>query len=767
MVSIPNHSANGKAGPTGHHPSGRGARRRPIPRPMHLPVGDADMDNLRESGITRATARANGLRTADRSDEQFVRLGFGRYGNVARGGLLFPYYDLNGNDTGFARLRSHFSRTAKGRNGGRKEVKYEQPVGQPNRAYFPAGSRDALLNPAAWVYITEGEKKALALSQLGLGAVGLSGVYGWKVKGKAELIPDLAAVPWAERAVYVVFDYDAKPDTRRYTAEAARQLATRLRREGAREVYAVALPPGPHGDKQGVDDFLVAAATRGENLLQAFQALVAEARPVQATAGFGNCRTAQVPGPDGKPRPVRQALTVTQIADWLYRLTDGWPRRTGKLLFAPDGYEVLRLETPEALLAWVGGRLAQPIRWSGGEDTVSARTFFTYLQQTAENYEAVEPLPHHPPLPGHYYLHPAPAGGDGTALAGLLDRLQPATPADRALVHAAFLTVLWGGKPGTRPAFLIESDGEGDGGGRGAGKSTLAKLISRLVGGHIDFRPEEDFGNVMRRLLSPAALALLVNVKRPRFSWDDLEGLITNDTISGHRMYQGEGQRPNTLTWFITLNNASLSKDLAQRCVIVRVRRPRYDGDWQGEVERYIDDNRWAVVGDLLAQLAGPKAALARPSRWATWEQEVLACVADPDGCQRVIADRQGAVDGDQEDADQVREAFAAALRLRGHDPETAVVFIPSRDAAEIVNQATGESRPVQRASAYLQTLAVPQLRKSNWDGGARGWRWTGRQAAGRKAVPLASPAPQLRRLAQRMQAARAAGNGSNAGSNG
>ena len=52
------------------------------------------------------------------------------------------------------------------------------------------------------------------------------------------------------------------------------------------------------------------------------------------------------------------------------------------------------------------------------------------------------------------------------------------------------------------------------------------------------------------------------------------------------KMYIGEAQRPNTLTWFVTLNGAYLSKDLAQRCVLIRLDRPTFTGNWNGVDDR-------------------------------------------------------------------------------------------------------------------------------------------------------------------------------------
>ncbi len=467
----------------------------------------------------------------------------------------------------------------------------------------------------------------------------------------------------------------------------------------------------------------------------AFADFVRRSLPVELDGPFSNFYVDEARGADGKPKAVKVGVTVAKVWDLLRRVTKGWPKRAGGLLFAAHGYEVRWLEGPNDLFAWVGGHQAmtEPVRWASGEDKVTQAVFHAYLRQRAEGYEAVESLPHEPPMPGHYYLHPRPAGGDGRALRALLGRFCPATEADRQLMLAALLTPFWGGRPGSRPAFLIEADDDDGEGGRGTGKTTFAETVAALAGGHFDARPSEEIDRILTRLLSPEGLGrrvcLLDNVKTLRFSWSDLEGLITTDTISGRRLYAGEGRRPNTLTWFVTLNNANLSKDMAQRCVIIRVRRPAYDASWREVTRRFVERHRWAIIGDALALLSGGKGALAEHSRWAAWEDEVLACVGDPAACQALIVERQAAVDGEQEESDMVREAFVEALDAHGHDPDGAVVFIPAAEAAKIVNEATNEPhRPTQRATAHLQTLAIKELRKTNRTG-ARGWRWTGKDS--------------------------------------
>jgi hypothetical protein len=176
--------------------------------------------------------------------------------------------------------------------------------------------------------------------------------------------------------------------------------------------------------------------------------------------------------------------------------------------------------------------------------------------------------------------------------------------------------------------------------------------------------------------------------------------------------------------------------------VPIHLCRPKYSGDWEEESTRFIDENRWAIVGDLLAILAGLKAELPTYTRWGSWERSVLACVEKPDVCQALIAERQAAIDGDQEDADLVREAFVTALKSRGHDPDKAVVFFKSAEAAKVVNDVGEDKGSPQRVTVYLKTLNIKELRKANDGEGWRGWRWIGKDTEpGQPAVPLVNPA--------------------------
>jgi hypothetical protein len=125
----------------------------------------------------------------------------------------------------------------------------------------------------------------------------------------------------------------------------------------------------------------------------------------------------------------------------------------------------------------------------------------------------------------------------------------------------------------------------------------------------------------------------------------------------------------------------------------------------------------------------------------------------------------RAAMDGDQAEADHVRDAFVAALKSRGHDPDTDLIFIPTQAAADIVNVDNREALPTQRVTAYLKTLNIATLRYcSRSDMGGRGWLWRGPDC---KAEDRDKPAPLGARDAEQFVhdlKARRNGNGTGTG---
>lgn len=186
--------------------------------------------------------------------------------------------------------------------------------------------------------------------------------------------------------------------------------------------------------------------------------------------------------------------------------------------------------------------------------------------------------------------------------------------------------------------------------------------------------------------------------------WDP--SLITSPIISGRQLFVGEGQRPNLLTWFITLNGVSMATDMAQRSVIIKIVRGENAGDWYEETTRYIDEHREQIIGDIIAALRADPFPLASFSRWSTWEKDILCRLPEPGEAQRVILERQGEANCELEESEIIEQFFAEQLMLLGYCPNTAQVRIPVAVAACWFGKAIGEQVKTTAASRRLNQMA-------------------------------------------------------------
>jgi hypothetical protein len=237
----------------------------------------------------------------------------------------------------------------------------------------------------------------------------------------------------------------------------------------------------------------------------------------------------------------------------------------------------------------------------------------------------------------------------------------------------------------------------------------------------------------MKRVLSKESrdkrVVLIDNLKH-QLNWGELEGLLTSSVISGRKLYEGEGRRPNTVTWFLTVNGARLSRDLAQRCVVIHVRRPEhYTPDWQAETARYVEENRAAIVGDCLALLRQPPRTLTGYTRWSSWEAAVLSHCERADECLNLIEARRGGIDAERDKVEEVREAFRRELNRMGvADPSRARAHFTTEHVRALLSVAADERLSKQAASYRLAQLCVPELQRGK-HAQQRGWFWLGNEA--------------------------------------
>lgn len=575
--------------------------------------------------------------------------------------------------------------------------------------------------PSEPVYLVEGEKDAdnLAAAFNVLATTNPMGAAKWRKSYSQQL---------KGRTVYLIPDVDKPREDGSNPGLQHVQTVARALHDIAAEVRIIDLPPLGLTPKWDISDWIKKGGS-----LELLTEAAANAKPFDPdeneTDDEKNCLIT-----NGDPElDIIRPLSMVEIIRRIRKRTGSWPRRVGGALFAHEDDQILWFERPAAMFGWMGAVTGESPKFWRQVGCHTKDEVFARLQQSAQNYESVESLPHEPTIESCYYthgeLHPTE---NMTALRGFISKFTPATDADFDLLICFFATLFWGGPSGSRPAFILTSDA-----GRGAGKSTLAHLAADLAGGAIELSSNEDAAVIRQRLLSPEGLesrvALLDNIKSLKFSWAELESLITSKVISGKRLYVGEGKRMNRLTWIMTLNGVSLSTDMAQRSVIIKLDRPQHSGNWEEDTRNYLTEHRQQIVADLIELLRnGTRQSMIRHTRWGRWERDVLSLCGNPDLVHDIIIERQAESDAEHSESELIEQHFRDSIANCGYDAESVCLSIPSAVAAEWLNAALGERHSKIAACRILTQRITEQTLKSisrNRDTGARGYVWTGSQA--------------------------------------
>lgn len=383
---------------------------------------------------------------------------------------------------------------------------------------------------------------------------------------------------------------------------------------------------------------------------------------------------------DGKE--VQNAKPIDQIVDDIFRATKGWPKMVEGRLFAEEGSRTHKLTKNESFFAWLQSKA--DLDWRNVPGVASKKECFERVCQRAEAFQAVTNRPHREPVGGVFYT--SEARGIEAKETGLLNELVgmffPDSELDRELIKAAIVTPCWDGPPGKRPLLLITADG------RGYGKSTLVKLLGDLWGGMFEATPNQPMEKIVTRLLSKLPQLVRVgridNIKKTRFSWEELEAITTAPTINGHNLYVGDGSMPNYLTWFLTLNTPSFDEDLAVRSAVIKVQRPDYDANWEGSVKRFIEENRTGILQDCLAFFQKPPASI-QCGRFPEWDREVIGRLKEPDRLIKLLAERCKQINECSRDAEAIVQA-AERVISDGRDS----FFIKGAELVKQLNEDSG-----------------------------------------------------------------------------
>lgn len=129
-------------------------------------------------------------------------LGYDASGIVSA--LAFPYFDGAGEKSGHVRIKVFPPYKSQGN----KPRKYLQRKGSSSHLYILPAVGKILKSVGVPLLLIEGEKKAARAVDLGIAAIGFSGVWSWLRPNTRELIEDFTLINLWRREVTIVPDSD-------------------------------------------------------------------------------------------------------------------------------------------------------------------------------------------------------------------------------------------------------------------------------------------------------------------------------------------------------------------------------------------------------------------------------------------------------------------------------------------------------------------------------------------------------------------------------
>lgn len=383
--------------------------------------------------------------------------------------------------------------------------------------------------------------------------------------------------------------------------------------------------------------------------------------------------------------------------------------------------QVIYLQTAADLIGWIASQNIF-VDWREGASMMGKAEFRAFVTRNVNRYDRVDFLPHVPAIATVFYAKKWKAREYTGKLDEIVDLWTPYEDCDRALIKAAFCTPFWGGPAGKRPALFIEK-GDPEDPGQGIGKTNLCDAIAEIAGGSVSHTmTKPDTEGLVKRIVNNADANRVIrvdNVKASLISSGDIEDLITAPYVSGHKMRIGEGKVKNLFTWIFTMNGGQLSKDLCQRAIRIKLKRPKTrTPDWDGKLLHLLTKHREDIIGDIIHTLQQGAAALEGKIRFGLWQDEVLAKTTDAADIVQTIIDRQEEVDATDEDAEDFLDMVHVKIRgytqkLYSHaerercDPDKYNYLISTQVMANWYREFTGKRMLSNKAA----TLAVERLR--------------------------------------------------------
>lgn len=546
-----------------------------------------------------------------------------------------------------------------------------------------------VISQSDWVVIVEGEKDADTLISLGIPATTCNnGADHWK---------DSYTEALRGKDVVICRDNDDAGNDHAH-------LLLRSLAKAAKSLRVICPSSKPKGD---VTDWMQdeggslkkfyalmqkAQMISPEEAMWSDEALAVYRAKTANEQALSNCRV-ETKMVRGREKTYEIPRTAMEMVDDVHTRFLGFPRRLGKNTLFDHDRDTDKIEilvNNASVFSWMNEKSKHAVMWKPGVGFCTKEEFYHALLRNTICYEKIAEVPNYPMRDDVYYTFRSgmKPTKDHAALKKFMAFFCPEDDCSAVLMQTMLASMMYY-KPGIqRPCWIIDSKG-----GQAAGKTTFAELACYLYKcSPIKTNIQElthDAKELNKRLVSVTgrnSLMLLVDNVRGVFDNAYFADLVTGFNISGKAPYGiGEESRPNDLTYVITSNAANIGSDMASRSFLFYVAPPKKrGGDWKARVLRFIDRNRYDILGDIydiLANTATPENFAAR-TRVPEFEAEVLYKFCGSQEIyeqviEQVLASRADA-NVDDERAILAVELVKAGIRkeLNNDDPEKYAVFI-------------------------------------------------------------------------------------------
>lgn len=296
--------------------------------------------------------------------------------------------------------------------------------------------------------------------------------------------------------------------------------------------------------------------------------------------------------------------------------------------------------------------MGKTVIFKGNEGFVTKKEVFRALLRQRDQYSSISKTMTWPKETTVFYdcehIEPKKTG----KFDELLSFFKPLDEHSRVLLKALFVSPAWANGDGDRPVFVIQSDPEFEGKKTAFGKSTIPRVLAYLYQCspiRLSSKMDEDTAGKRLAKHRDSKIILFDNVKKENWSSEYVEAQITAKTLMGHLMYHGAIEIRNHFTTIVTVNDPSVSNDMATRTVPIYLAHPGSKNNrFKKDYETFIDTYRRDIIADILNILDQPTEDMETNSRFPEFEAEVLNKIGSCPDLGNYIEKGQSLLDADK-----------------------------------------------------------------------------------------------------------------------